>query len=434
MWKRCSIKTLICLEILSGLALLLTGCQFHKEGQVSAAPVPSNLPVSSGPIPLPITTTPLPTSSVTPKPASVQGIPSNMTLDEKLGQMIIAGIDDVKLNEKARELITTYHVGGIILYKPNVKDTKQLVTLVNELKMSNTGNKLPLWLGVDEEGGRVTRLPEEITKTPTSQAIGKTGKPAIAHEIGQLLGKELIAYGLNMDFAPDLDINSNPKNPVIGDRSFGATATIVSNYGIPMMKGLQEMKVIPVVKHFPGHGDTSVDSHVGLPIVQHDLARLRKLELVPFSEAIKQQADAVMVAHILLPKIDATYPATLSKKIMTDLLRKELGFQGLIMTDDMTMGAIAENFEMSEAAVKSVLAGSNVVLVGHDPDKAIAVLHALHTAVKAGRIPMETIDQSVAEVYRLKLKYQIQDQPVVAPDPKRLESDVQRVLATFNRK
>lgn len=357
-----------------------------------------------------------------------------MTLDEKLGQMIIAGIDDYTMNEEARNLIAAYHVGGIILYKPNVKDTKQLVGLINDLKKTNAENKLPLWLGVDEEGGRVTRLPDEISKTPTNQTIGKSGKIQMARNIGQLLGKELNAYGLNMDFAPDLDINSNPKNPVIGDRSFGATATLVSSFGIPMMNGLQEMKVVPVVKHFPGHGDTAIDSHIGLPVVQNDLARLRKLELIPFADAIKHQADAIMIAHILLPKIDAKYPASMSKTIMMDLLRKELGFHGLIMTDDMTMGAIAENYEMGEAAVKSVLAGTNVVMVGHDPQKAIAVIQALRDAVQAGRIPMDTIDQSVAQVYKLKQKYKLQDHPVTAPDPKLLNAEVQRVLAPLRAK
>ncbi|WNR45738.1 beta-N-acetylhexosaminidase [Paenibacillus roseipurpureus] len=413
--------------------LLLSGCQFHQGAQVARPTPTSSLPVSSVPSATPNMEAPSPTSTATPKPTDMQGVPASMTLDEKLGQMVIAGIDGFTLNEQARELITTYHVGGIILYKPNVKDTKQLVDLVNELKLSNNGNPLPLWLGVDEEGGRVTRLPDEITKTPSSQIIGKTGKPAIAHDIGQLLGKELLAYGLNMDFAPDLDVNSNPKNPVIGDRSFGANATTVSTYGIPMMKGLQEMKVVPVVKHFPGHGDTSVDSHVGLPVVQNDLARLRKLELVPFAEAIRQQADAIMVAHILLPKIDSANPASMSKKIMTDLLRQELGFQGLIMTDDMTMGAIAENYNMSEAAQKSVLAGSNVVMVGHDPEKAMAVLKSLKAAVQAGTIPMATIDQSVAEVVRLKRKYLLQDRPVVAPDPKSLDLEVARVLAPIKK-
>ena len=384
-------KTIRTIGSVGGLILLLTGCMSHQGNKPSATPVASTPLTSATPTVVPTSTpTPTPSASPSPTPIASTGVPA-MSLDEKLGQMIIAGIDDYSMNEEARKLIATYHVGGIILYKPNVQDTKQLVGLVNHLKKTNVGNKLPLWIGVDEEGGRVTRLPDEIIKTPTSQTIGKSGKTQLAHSIGQLLGKELNAYGLNMDFAPDLDINSNPKNPVIGDRSFGANASLVSTFGIPMMNGIQEMKVVPVVKHFPGHGDTAVDSHIGLPIVQNDLARLRKLELIPFADAIKHQADAIMVAHILLPKIDTKYPASMSKTIMTDLLRKELGFQGLIMTDDMTMGAIAENYEMGEAAVKSVLAGSNVVMVGHDPQKAIAVLQALRTAVQDGRIPMERL-------------------------------------------
>ncbi|MDR6553921.1 beta-N-acetylhexosaminidase [Paenibacillus qinlingensis] len=416
------------------LMLLITGCTSQHGAQPSGSPVSSTPQASVSPSVDP-TVSPTPTIAATPSPTPAASISfPKMSLEEKLGQMIIAGIDGYTMNEEARNLLTTYHVGGIILYKPNVKDTNQLVGLVNELKKTNTANKLPLWLGVDEEGGRVTRLPDEIKKTPTSQTIGKSGKTQLARSIGQLLGKELNAYGLNMDFAPDLDINSNPNNPVIGDRSFGANATLVSSFGIPMMNGIQEMKVVPVVKHFPGHGDTSVDSHIGLPVVQNDLARLRKLELIPFADAIKHQADAIMVAHILLPKIDTKYPASMSKTIMTDLLRKELGFQGLIMTDDMTMGAIAENYEMGEAAVKSVLAGSNVVMVGHDPQKAIAVIDALRAAVQAGRIPLDTIDQSVAQVYKLKQKYKLQDIPVTAPDPKQLNAEVQRVLAPLSAK
>ncbi|OAS18888.1 beta-N-acetylhexosaminidase [Paenibacillus oryzisoli] len=420
--------------VIGGLVLLMSGCATRHEATPSGSPVPSTPSATVSPTVVP-TATPTPSLAPTPTatPASSVNFPK-MTLDEKLGQLIIAGIDEYTINEQSRKLIAIYHVGGIILYKPNVKDTSQLVSLVNDLKEANGANKLPLWLGVDEEGGRVTRLPDEISKTPTSQTIGKSGKTELAHTIGQLLGKELNAYGLNMDFAPDLDINSNPKNPVIGDRSFGANAALVSSFGIPMMNGIQEMKVVPVVKHFPGHGDTSVDSHIGLPIVQNDLDRLRKLELIPFADAIKHQADAIMVAHILLPKIDVKYPASMSKTIMTDLLRKELGFKGLIMTDDMTMGAIAENYEMGEAAVKSVLAGSNVVMVGHDPQKAIAVIQALRNAVQEGRIPMDTIDQSVEQVYKLKMKYKLQDQPVTAPDPKLLNAEVQRVLAPLSAK
>ncbi|KQX49184.1 MULTISPECIES: beta-N-acetylhexosaminidase [unclassified Paenibacillus] len=406
----------------AAFSLLLTGCS-------SSHPGPGVSPSSSAPAATPprVETTPTPTPIPTPVATSDAVA---MTLEEKIGQMIIAGIDEYSMNVHARALIETYHVGGIILYKPNVKNTTQLVDLVNELKLTNAVNKLPLWLGVDEEGGRVTRLPDEITKTPTSKDIGKTGRPALAYNIGQLLGKELNAYGLNMDFAPDLDVNSNPNNPVIGDRSFGSNASIVSSFGVQMMNGLQKQQVVPVVKHFPGHGDTSVDSHVGLPIVQNDLARLRKLELVPFAEAFKHQADAVMVAHILLPKVDAQNPASMSKKIMTDLLRKEMGFEGLIMTDDMTMGAIIKNYDQGEAAVKSVLAGANVIMVGHEYERVVTVIEALRKAVQSGRIPMETINQSVRQVTKVKQKYQLNDRPIKVPDTKKLNAEVQSVLGT----
>jgi beta-N-acetylhexosaminidase len=400
--------------------LIFTGCMHGSTSNSSgqASPTPTQASASAAPTTI----------------DAIQEKMKEMNVDEKIGQLILAGIDGYEMNAHTRELIETYHVGGIILYKTNVKNTSQLTGLVDALKHTNEGNKLPLWLGADEEGGKVTRLPDEIVKTPPNQEIGKTNSKEFAFGVGSLLGQELNAYGLNVDFAPVLDINSNPKNPVIGDRSFGANASIVSTMGIQTMKGLQAERVMPVVKHFPGHGDTSVDSHVGLPIVQNDLARLRKFELVPFAEAFKQQADAVMVAHILLPKVDAQNPASMSKKIMTDLLRQEMGFQGLIITDDMTMGAITQNYELGEAAVKSVLAGTNVVLVGHDYDKIVTVIGALRKAIQEKRIALETIDQSVVRIMKLKQKYQLKDEAVRMPDIGPLNADVHRLLNTYIHK
>ncbi|WP_171687084.1 beta-N-acetylhexosaminidase [Paenibacillus planticolens] len=334
------------------------------------------------------------------------------------------------MNANTQALLATRRVGGIILYKPNIKDSSQLTSLVNELKQKNATNKLPLWIGVDEEGGRVTRLPDEIKKTPTNQEIGKKNNKQFAYNVGSLIGSELRAYGLNVDFAPVLDINSNPKNPVIGDRSFGASASLVNTLGMQMMKGLRDQQIASVVKHFPGHGDTSVDSHVGLPVVQNDLNRLRKFELLPFAEAVKQDADAVMVAHILLPKVDGQNPASMSKKIMTDLLRKEMGFQGVIMTDDMTMGAIEKNYDLGASAVKSVLAGADVIMVGHDYNKVVTVIEALRKAVQDKRIPQETIDQSVARIQKLKQKYKLKDESAGPVDTAALNKAVQQVLNT----
>lgn len=412
------------------LSVSLTLCSAVITGCFQALPTnPSSFPSPTQ------TGTQASSPSAVPTTAdAVQKILQRMTVDEKIGQLILAGIDGYEMNLHTVELIETYHIGGLILYKSNVKNSGQLIELVNALKQKNTVNMLPLWLGVDEEGGKVTRLPDEVAKTPPNNDIGKTNSKQFALGVGSLLGKELKAYGFNVDFAPVLDINSNPNNPVIGDRSFGANAPIVTSMGIQTMKGLQAQGVMPVVKHFPGHGDTSVDSHALLPVVQNDLARLRKLELLPFEQAFKQQADAVMVAHILLPKLDTENPASMSKKIMTDLLRQEMRFQGLIMTDDMTMGAITKSYELGEAAVKSILAGANVVMVGHDYEKVVSVVGALRRAVNEKRIPMETIDRSVSQIMKLKQKYQLNDAAVKVPDIKQLNADVKLLLDTYLHK
>ncbi len=278
-----------------------------------------------------------------------------MNTDEKIGQLVLVGMDGTATNDATRELIESYHVGGFIFYKNNIENAKQALKLFNDLKAANQSNPVPLWMSVDEEGGRVTRMPKEFAKVPTAKAIGSKNSEALSQGIGAVLGRELSGFGLNMDFAPVLDINSNPNNPVIGDRSFGNKADVVSLLGIATMEGIRKEGVVPVVKHFPGHGDTSVDSHIGLPVVNHDLSRLRKLELIPFKEAVENKADVVMIAHLLMPKLDPDHPASFSKKVITDLLRNELGFQGVVISDDMTMGAIEKNYEIGKASVEAIL-------------------------------------------------------------------------------
>lgn len=353
-----------------------------------------------------------------------------LTLDEKIGQMVLVGFDGYEAGENTRVLIQQYHVGGLILFKRNVQNAEQLLKLLNGLKKQNNVNTVPLLLSLDEEGGSVTRMPEEMAKIPTNEKIGALNDRELAYSIGSLLGKEVKAFGFNMDFAPVLDINSNPKNPVIGNRSFGTTEKVVSALGIQTMKGMQSQNVIPVVKHFPGHGDTSVDSHVGLPVVLHGLDRLRKFELIPFAEAVKNQADAVMVAHILLPAIDPDSPASFSKAVITGLLRKELSFAGVVFSDDMTMGAITKNYDIGEAAVKAVTAGTDVILVCHQSDSEIAVLKALKKAVTAGTLTEERIDESVYRILQLKQKYGLQDRPIPAVDVKGIN---QGIHETVNR-
>lgn len=351
-----------------------------------------------------------------------------MSLTEKVGQLVMTGIDGYINDEHSSELIEKYKVSGFILLGQNIKDTNQTLALVNSLKASNSKNKIPLFFGIDEEGGRISRLPAEFTKLPTNKVIGQKNNSDLSFNIGNLLGKELKAFGLNMDFAPVLDINSNPKNPIIGDRSFGINADIVSKLGIATMKGIQSQNVISGVKHFPGHGDTSVDSHIGLPVVNNDLNRLKSFELIPFSKAIQNEADVVMVAHILLPKIDKDNPASFSKAIITDVLRNYLGYNGVVITDDMTMGAIVKNYDIGQAAVRSLNAGTDIILVCHDFDKETAVINAINKAAENKVISQKSIDEKLYRVLKLKQKYGLKDVEVNSVNVKAINNSINDII------
>ncbi|MCT1398829.1 beta-N-acetylhexosaminidase [Paenibacillus sp. p3-SID867] len=353
---------------------------------------------------------------------------NSMTVKEKIGQLVLVGIEGTTMDDTSRRLLEDYHVGGIILFKDNIENAKQSADLLNELKKANAANPVPLWLSIDEEGGRVTRFPDEYVKLPSSGKIGRSDDLTLTKQVGGLIAQKVSGVGINMVFAPVLDIDSNPNNPVIGDRSFGTTAETVSTHGIASMKGIQENGVVPVVKHFPGHGDTSVDSHLGLPVVDHDLKRLHELELVPFQQAIDEGADVVMVAHLLMKSIDPDTPSSYSKPVINDLLREEMGFKGVVITDDMTMGAISGSTDVGEASVKSVVAGSNMILIGHEYALEEAVIQALTEAAHSGVIPEEMLNDRVRATLELKHKYQLSDEPVKAPDVKSLNQETKAVL------
>ena len=336
---------------------------------------------------------------------------SNMSLDEKVGQLVISGFYGTTLDENILKLIKENKISGVILFNRNVKDSNTLLSLNNSLKESNKNNKLPLFISVDEEGGSVTRMPKDIKRLPTNKYIGSLNNKDLSYKVGEILGEQLSYFGFNMNFAPVLDINSNPNNPVIGDRSFGNNKDIVSSLGTSTMKGIQSKNIISVVKHFPGHGDTSVDSHVNLPVVNYDINRLNSFEFVPFKTAIQNGAYAVMVGHILLPKIDNKYPSSMSYEIVTNILRKDLGFNGLIVSDDMTMGAITENYSIEEAAVKSINAGVDLLLVCQKYENTENVLKALKEAVLNGTISKERLDNALYNIISIKKKYLLNKEP-----------------------
>ena len=329
----------------------------------------------------------------------------SMSLEEKIGQLFIVGFEGEEINDEIVDLVKNQKVGGLIYFSRNIVDSNQIINLNNEIKAIE--KDIPLFISVDEEGGVVSRVPEEFVKLPSSGYIGQFNDENLSYNVGKIIAKELNSLGFNMDFAPVLDIDSNPNNTVIGERAFGNNSEIVSRLGIKTMEGIKDGKIIPVVKHFPGHGDTDVDSHYGLPIVKKTLEELENLEFIPFKNAIDNGADVVMISSIILESIDNEYPATMSKKVTTDILRDRLGFDGVIATDDMTMGAIVDNYNLADAVIMSINAGSDLVLVCHGYDDIINSIVAVKDAVNSKIISEEKIDESVYRILKLKDKYNV---------------------------
>ncbi len=329
---------------------------------------------------------------------------AEMTIEEKIGQLIMVGFDGTQANETIETHIRERFVGGIVLFSRNIQSPKQTAELTNQLQQlaESTAHRIPLFIGIDQEGGWVIRLKEGATVLPGNMALGATGSTELAERAGEITAAELAAVGVNLNFAPVMDVNNNPQNPVIGRRSFGGSPELVSRLGVAYIRGLQHNGVLGTAKHFPGHGDTTVDSHFDLPTVNHDRERIHALELQPFRAAIDADVAAIMTAHIVYPAFDPDRPATLSPSILTDVLRKELGFDGLLITDAMEMKAIDDRYRSGEAAVMAIEAGADIVMVLWTLTKQIEVFDALLSAIKSGRISQARLDQSVERILKSK--------------------------------
>lgn len=336
-------------------------------------------------------------------PEKVETVLQGMSLDEKISQMMIVSFREPVLSDTMRHSLQELKPGGFILFQENFSDYETTLQFVKDVKKTNS---VPMFLGVDQEGGLVQRLKSlpgyDVTVIPSMYQVGKKQDSELTEEVAQVIAEELRVFGINMDFAPSLDIYSNPENQVIGTRSFGETSELVSTQGKAFGRGLEKNRVLPVYKHFPGHGDTSTDSHYELPIVQKSLEELRAFELKPFEEVIGNGAMFVMVGHLAVPKItgDDT-PATLSKAIVTDLLKEEMGFDGLVMTDALDMEALTDRYSTAEIVRQAVVAGVDILLI---PSSLPDAIQALHTAVDQGILTEERIDDSVRKILTVKYR------------------------------
>jgi len=347
--------------------------------------------------------------------------PDALTLEQKIGQLIVIGFDGTTMDSDLRQMINEYHIGGVVLFARNIQSPGQVAALTNELQKTAIESGNPgLFIAIDQEGGRVARLTEDkgFTEFPSAMAIGATADPENAYRMASVMATEMRAVGINVDFAPDLDVNNNPSNPVIGIRSFSSDPNKVAAFGSAFGRGLQENGILAFGKHFPGHGDTGTDSHTALPLVSHNRARLDQMELVPFRAAIAAGFAGIMSAHITFPAIDATpaMPATLSRPVLTGLMRDELGFQGLIATDSLEMGALAENgYPPPVGAPLAFAAGADLLLFNRDHLIHKQAFKNLVQAVKEGKVLQEQLDSSVRRILRTKEKFGILN-PMLATD------------------
>lgn len=336
--------------------------------------------------------------------AQIDGLIGRMTLEEKVGQLFICGIGGRQIGPVPKAHITKRFIGGIILYAKNIQTPEQVAALTTELqKLAETNPKsIPLFIAIDQEGGKVTRLKKGATTFPGNMALGATRSPKLAEKVGDITGVELAILGINLNLAPVLDVNTNPKNPAIGVRSFGDSAQNVSQLGAAYIRGLQRHGVIATAKHFPGHGDTSADSYKKLPLVANKKKRIDDVELAPFRAAINAGVGAIMTAHVHYPELDVKFPATLSHTILNNLLRRKLGFEGLIITDDLEMKAIEEQHDIKKATVAAFQAGADILLIPWTLKKQQSAYNAILQAVKTRNITKSRIDESVRRILKSK--------------------------------
>ncbi|MFS8614957.1 beta-N-acetylhexosaminidase [Limnochorda sp.] len=340
-----------------------------------------------------------------PEPSRVEAVLRALSLEAQVGQVFMVGFPGTQPPEPFLARVAAGEVGNVVLFARNFTTPDGARAMIRRLQAAALAASLPgLLISTDQEGGSVIRLRRGATWFPSAMAVGAVGDEERAERLAAALGAQLRAVGITMNLAPVADVNNNPKNPVIGTRSFGPDPGLVARMVRASIRGFRAAQVAAVAKHFPGHGDTSVDSHLDLPVIPHDRARLEAVELVPFRAAIDEGVAGIMTAHVAFPSLDPEpgRPATHSAPVLQGLLREELGFDGLILTDCLEMRAISDRFDPGEAAVRAFEAGADLLLISHSPERQQAAYQALLQAVRRGRVSEERLRASVRRVLRLK--------------------------------
>jgi beta-N-acetylhexosaminidase len=325
--------------------------------------------------------------------------------------LAIVGFTGHSVPAELRKLVAEFDLGGVIYFARNIVEPRQVAELSREV--ADLAIDWPLWISVDQEGGRVARLKRPFTEWPPAITLGRSGSEKLAERFAAALAAELIAVGINLDYAPVLDVHTNPANPIIGDRALAERADVAATLGRAVIRGLQRAGVAACGKHFPGHGDTSRDSHEELPIVDHDPRRLEEVELVPFRAAVEERVATLMTAHVLVPALDADRPASLSPRIVTTMLKDAMKFDGVVLSDDLGMKAISATTSLGEGTVDALAAGCDAVLLCNNTiDEQVAALEAVIRAAESGRLKPSRLDDALARQRRVKQRF-------LAPQPKK---------------
>ena len=339
----------------------------------------------------------------------MQSYNAGISTEEQIGQVMVAGFFGLTVPPEIIDLIQNRYVGNIILFSRNISSPQQLRGLTEQLQSiaRQAGQRYPLLIMLDQENGMVRRLGQGATIFPGNMTLGAVGSEQLTYDVALASGRELKALGVNMNLAPDIDVNNNPANPVIGVRSFGEDPQLVARLGEAAVKGYSAAGVLTSVKHFPGHGDTTLDSHLALPVVPYTLERLEQIELVPFRSAMKAGASTVMIAHMYLPAImkQAMLPSTISSEIVKGLLRGHLGYAGVVISDCLEMRAVADTIGIERGAVLALQAGIDLILISHHYQYQLGAITAIKTALQEGALAPQVLEQAAERVIEMKQRF-----------------------------